>query len=192
MDLPTETLTVLVYVSLALNAVLLVFLGWGIIAFFPSRDTLGKTLDRAFPAGAVAYFKDHPVPGCVFNEVTWGGYLIWTRGAEARVFIDGRADVYEYGGILADYIRIMGLDQNSLQLLRRHNIQACLLVRNSPLGTLLTTQPEWKQVYADNLSAIFVRKPGLASALMGNSPLSGPRRTPNAQPAGNATPSDKP
>ena len=51
--------------------------------------------------GAVDYLKKNPLPGPMYNNYGFGGYLVWSRGPEQKVFIDGRGDVYERGGVLA-------------------------------------------------------------------------------------------
>jgi hypothetical protein len=142
----------------ALNACLLLLIGWGIAGFFPTREALARTLKQSYPQGALEYLSRHPVQGCLLNEVTWGGYLIWAGGSPVRTFMDGRADVHEYGGILEDYVHIMRLESQTLPLLRRHAIQACLLERASPVGTLLESQPDWVRVYEDELSVIYARR----------------------------------
>jgi len=92
----------------------------------------------------------------MLNEVIWGGYLIWSLGAEQKVFIDGRADVYEYAGVFSDHLRITSLSRDTLFLLRKYHVEACLLQRDSPLGTFFKALPDWKEVYADGLSSLLV------------------------------------
>ena len=94
----------------------------------------------------------------MFNDYGYGGYLIWQLGPQHKVFIDGRADLYEYSGVLQDYMKIVNLDREALSLLRKYDIQSCLVNRKDAVATLLAASPDWKQVYSDDLSAIFVWK----------------------------------
>ncbi len=91
------------------------------------------------------------------------GYLIWSLGPERKVFVDGRSEIYEDGGSLADYFHITHLQQGALELLRGYGIQTCLLERDEPLATMLSAQPQWRKVYADNLSVLFVRRDAATS-----------------------------
>jgi hypothetical protein len=75
------------------------------------------------------------------------------------VFIDGRADIYESGGVLPDYLSIMRLEPNALQLLKKYDVGACLLAQGAPLGTLLAGMPGWERVYQDHVAVLYVRKP---------------------------------
>lgn len=142
----------------ALNVVLILLISAGLVGLFPSDKDLGQMVDKVYPRQAVEYLREHPVAGPMFNEYGWGGYLIWKLGPEHKVFIDGRADIYEYAGVLSDYLRIARLDADTLFLLRKYDVQACLLERKAPLATLLAALPDWERVYTDKLSALYVRK----------------------------------
>jgi hypothetical protein len=102
--------------------------------------------------------KQHPIPGHMFNEYFFGGYLVWKLAPKHKVFIDGRGDVYEPTGVFSDYMDIMELKPNALALLKSYRINSCLIRRNSPLATLLAATPNWKRGYEDQLSVIFVRE----------------------------------
>jgi hypothetical protein len=43
-------------------------------------------------------------------------------------------------------------------LLQKYNIQACLITRTIPLVTFLEASPEWKKVFEDEVSILFVRR----------------------------------
>lgn len=48
-----------------------------------------------YPIGAVAFAKEHKLPGPIYNEYDFGGYLIWNWYPERKVFQDGRTLVYK-------------------------------------------------------------------------------------------------
>ncbi|HSY59459.1 MAG TPA: hypothetical protein VK795_07855, partial [Terriglobales bacterium] len=116
-----------------------------------------KIVAEHWPVGAVNYMSDHEVPGPLYNAYLFGGYLVWARGPEHKVFIDGRADVYERGGIFQDYLRISRVQSGALDVLRSYGIRSCLIERDEALGTLLSATPEWKRVYVDSTAALYVR-----------------------------------
>ncbi len=145
----------------ALNAALMVMIGAGLVGFFPSKQKLERMVAQRYPREAVEYLRQHPVPGPLLNEYGWGGYLIWSLSPEPQVFIDGRADIYEYAGVFSDYLHMTRLERDALFLLRKYGVKACLLSREAPLATLLAALPEWERVYGDELSILFVRKTGL-------------------------------
>lgn len=140
-----------------LNAGLLAVMAAAVVSFYPTQRALEQTASQFFPVSAVHYLSSHPAPQPMLNEYGFGGYLIWSSGGEHKVFIDGRADIYEAGGVLSDYLAIMRLDPQTLALLDRYKIRSCLIQRDAPLGTLLATQPGWSRVYQDDISALYVR-----------------------------------
>jgi hypothetical protein len=142
----------------AINAVLILAALAALAWYLPSQVALQKQIAEVFPVQAVDYMKRHPVPGRMFNEYFFGGYLVWELAPEHKVFIDGRGDVYEPAGVFPDYMDIMGLKPDALALLRGYRIDSCLILQDSPLATLLTANPNWKRVYQDKLSVIFVRE----------------------------------
>jgi hypothetical protein len=142
----------------ALNSVLLLLVGSGLVRFgFPSRQEIQKATAASFPVGAEAYLNRHPAPGPMLNEYGWGGYLIWVSGGKQRVFIDGRTDIYEAAGVFPDYLAIMELDRRAPFLLRKYDVRSCLILHDAPLTTLLAASKDWREVYRDELSVIFVR-----------------------------------
>jgi hypothetical protein len=141
-----------------LNAVLLAAMALGMIHYFPSLKKTEENVAEKFPVGAVAYLKGHPVPDAMFNAYGFGGYLVYSRGDEHKVFIDGRGELYEHAGVFADYLHVTLMEPGVLGILRNYGIKSCLVGRDDPIAVLLMALPEWKRVYADRASAIFVRK----------------------------------
>jgi hypothetical protein len=94
----------------------------------------------------------------MFNNYSYGGYLIYALDGRNKVFIDGRTDIYDQVGVLTDYGRIGRVEPIALQLLDVYSVQSCLIERNEALGTLLAASPRWQKVYADGQSALFVRR----------------------------------
>ena len=146
-----------------LNAVLIAALLVGWVRLFPSRRDLDKAIASLYPQAALNYITGHPQPGRLFNEFLWGGYMIWKRGPQHKVFIDGRTDVYEYAGVFGDYLHIVQLNPQALFLLRKYDIGSALLTPDDPLGTLLNALPNWQRVYADDVCVLYARKSAAAS-----------------------------
>lgn len=142
----------------AANAVLIGLVAFGLLLGFPSQKELKKAVGKRYPVKAVEYLRRHPQPGPMLNDYDWGGYLIWAPHFHHKVFIDGRADFYEYAGVLSDYFDITDVRPDALFLLRKYHVQFCLLRQNAPLGTFLMELPGWKKVYQDNLSAIYIHQ----------------------------------
>ena len=59
---------------------------------FSSRG-LNRTISNDFPVNAINYLRHDPVPGPLYNNLNWGGFLMWYL-PELPVSIDGRNDLY--------------------------------------------------------------------------------------------------
>jgi hypothetical protein len=126
-------------------------------AYFPSKRSLEAVVARTSPVHAVEYLRDHAVPGPMFATYEFGDYLVWAMAPATPVFIDGRGELYEREGVLADYLEVAGVRPHALGVLRARGVQSCLVRQGEPLIALLAAVPEWKQTYADDLSVLFVR-----------------------------------
>jgi hypothetical protein len=146
----------------ALNAAIILGIAAAMVWYFPSRSDYARIVEKSFPVAAVDYLNTHPVPGPMYNDYYFGGYLILARGPEHKVFIDGRAEIYESAGVLSDQIALLNLDPGSLTVLQKYDIQSCLLSPYESLATVLAALPEWQKVYADDTSVVFVRRQSAA------------------------------
>jgi hypothetical protein len=138
-----------------LNAALMAGVVAAMVYYAPSRSFLDKKVADNFPVDAVKYIRENPVPGPMFNDYGFGGYLVWSG---RKVFIDGRSEVYERGGVLSDYLHIIALKPGALTVLRNYGIQSCLLERDAPLATVLNALPDWRKIYSDHTSVLFIRR----------------------------------
>ena len=158
------------FTGVAATALLLAALTAGVArgSLFQLRAALWE-----YPTGAADFFRSHAISRPMFNTYEYGGYLIWRLWPLQRTFVDGRAlneSVYQ------DYRRILYnsgapanvLGSESQQLLDRYAIR--VVVMNTfeyvtgafyplalALGNPLTT--DWKLVYEDPQSLVFMRDP---------------------------------
>jgi hypothetical protein len=138
------------------NAVLMLAVVVAMIHYFPNRVALDKKVAETYPVAALEYLNAHPVPGKMLDYYGFGGYLVF---AGRPVFIDGRGDLYERSGVFGDYVHLNEFEAGSLAILRNYGIDACLLGTKQSLAAVLSVSPEWRRIYGDDTSVIFVRQP---------------------------------
>jgi hypothetical protein len=138
------------------NAVLMAAVIAAMIYYFPKRAALDKTVAATYPVAALDYLRAHPVRGKMLNYYGFGGYLVFSG---QPVFIDGRGDLYERSGVFSDYIHLNEFEPGSLGVLRNYQIEECLLGTKQSLAAVLSVTPEWRRVYSDDTSVIFIRQP---------------------------------
>ena len=138
-----------------LNGILMAGVMVAIVHYFPTRQDIEKIVARDFPVQALSYLEQHPVAGPMFNTYGFGGYLVYSG---QKVFIDGRGDLYERGGVLTDYLAVSLIHPGSFSVLDRYGVQSCILSRGEPMAVVLLASPHWQRAYSDNTSEIFVRR----------------------------------
>jgi len=128
-----------------------------LIAFrtFPSRRDLESQVEAKSPVKAVQFIRSHQLPGPMLNEYVYGGYMIWAS-PENPVFVDGRSDVFEATGVLAEFAEWSTLQTDPNKLLAKYRINFCLLARRSPMVPVLSLM-QWKTIYSDDISVVLVR-----------------------------------
>jgi hypothetical protein len=137
-----------------LNAALMVGACVFAISRIPTSATLRAAEAQYFPTAALPELN-RCCPGHLFNRYEWGGYLIW-NAHNVPVFLDSRADIFEYDGVLADYLRAVTAN-DSLAILDRYRIDAVLEPPQTPLVYLLKHTPGWRVQYEDATAILLVR-----------------------------------
>jgi hypothetical protein len=125
-------------------------------AAFPANSALVSQVDRGNPVQAVDFVRRARLTGRMLNDYMYGGYLSWAL-PEQKVFIDGRADVFAWTGVLEDYGAWATLREDPNRLLDKYGIEFCLLPHDAPLARVLRYLPAWSERYSDAQAVIFVR-----------------------------------
>ena len=123
---------------------------------FPSGRNIDSQVEKGSPVKAVEYLKSTHLPGPMLNDYKYGGYLIWAA-PEYPDFIDGRADIFEWSGVLKEFAKLAMGQSNPEVLLDRYKVNFCLLESGSPISRTLPLLTDWKMVYSDENSVIFLR-----------------------------------
>jgi hypothetical protein len=129
------------------------------ILTFPSEQSLAAGVEKIYPARAVSHLRSLAGQGGshVLNDYLWGGYLVlYCR--DVPVFIDSRVDIFEYRGVVKDYLDFSNIT-NTFEILDKYDIRYALLRTNGAQSYLLQRAPQWQTVYSDNIATIFARRP---------------------------------
>ncbi len=120
------------------------------------------TADLKYPVGAAAFLADLPFKAKLFNEFSFGGYLIWST-PEHPVFIDGRLDVFP-PDVFQDYAGAYRGDVSIADLESRYDVNVFILAYPSRKSTAtpavfteLSVSTNWGLVYWDDNSLVYVR-----------------------------------
>ena len=106
-----------------------------------------------FPVGAVKYIEEHRLPGPLYNDFNWGGYLIWAL-PRLPVYIDGRTNLY--GDERLE--RHVSVERGAPIWSSDADLAAARLVIGNvdfPLTSLLRLDPRFRVVYEDKRAVVF-------------------------------------
>ncbi|MFQ5843582.1 MAG: hypothetical protein ACE5JG_01190 [Planctomycetota bacterium] len=140
-------------------------ISWG-VGIAPSNE----------PAAAVDFLVRERVGERLFNDVRFGGYLIWRRWPQTPVFIDGRNEVHD--DLLRDIARSLRDAASWEEFLHRYDIDSAFLRYPGTLQKVLYParegapavaserafsaayfhQDRWALVYWDDDAMIFLRR----------------------------------
>lgn len=134
-------------------AILLMIAG---VAYFWSKESqLQQKVNDQYPAGAISYLQAHPASGSIVNYYLWGGYINW-KDPKVKVFVDGRADIFDYSGVFTDYLNLLALQEPDA-VLDKYKARYVLFPYNEPLTYLLQHSSKWKTAFSDQNSVLFER-----------------------------------
>jgi hypothetical protein len=105
----------------------------------------------------------------VLNFYLWGGYLGW-HDPSLKDFIDSRVDIFEYAGVLQDYLNFLGADSFQRRpdaMFDKYKIQYVMfppsdstnsLFNGGGLTYVLEHDPQWKVLYKDKVCVLLEKQ----------------------------------
>jgi hypothetical protein len=120
-----------------------------------NERSLDATVSTELPVDAVNYLRRNPLPGPLYNNLNWGGFLIWYM-PQFPVAIDGRNDLYG-----DDLDRKFHEAENGVQYKNDPDLlQAGFILfdKKYPLATLLRFDPRFKLMYEDQIAVVLTRR----------------------------------
>jgi len=121
-----------------------------------SDRALFQTVHDSYPVEAIKFIQDHHLPGPIYNNYNWGGFLIGNL-PDYPVSIDGRSNLYGDDSLRQAFNTLMALRWTEDPVLNRANL--VLLPTTVPLSRELEHSAQFRLVYADQMAMVFVRTP---------------------------------
>jgi hypothetical protein len=149
--------------KLAMMVAALLIVGRCAIAFPRPSTTMDVWLTRNgdadslhYPTAAAAFVeRDVPrVNGRVFNELTWGGYLIWRLGDRYQVFMDGRTLIYTPEFWQATYVSSDEAGRDAIMRSQPADAAILPLTKSRLHDSLIRSG--WHEAYADDRARVLV------------------------------------
>ncbi len=125
----------------------------GLISF-PGRVIVSNQIQ--YPSAAIALLTTAGFQGNLATIFNWGEYIIWHAGPEVQVSIDGRRETVYSPEIYQQNFDLWRGQSDWASLLREHPTDAALFDRGSAADNLLRLSPEWRLVFEDDNSVLFM------------------------------------
>jgi hypothetical protein len=121
-----------------------------------------------FPEKIADYIEEHSVPGTMFNDLRYGGYLIWRLYPQEKVFIDTRL-IIRPPEFFAEYLAISEYPGLFDRVVEKFNITQVILPSglyslHEKLIRRLYASGAWRLAYTDGASVLFLRRDIAGSA----------------------------
>ena len=139
-----------------LNSVVIVLIVSALIYWRPTQARIAPSLEHSFPTGVMPYLKANSPDGHLLNFYFWGGYLGWNE-PNIKVFVDSRVDIFEYEGVLNDYLSILML-RNPDSVIEKYQIKYVLFPPTEAYTYFLEHDPRWKVLYKDDVCVLLERQ----------------------------------
>lgn len=134
-----------------------------------------------FPVTAVDFVRQEHIPGLMFNDFKWGGYLVYALYPDYKIFIDGQTDLYG-DELMAEYLTVAKAQPGWREILDRHEVNWAIVPTDGTVDVLLREVKDWRLVYRDKTAVIYVRNisenDGIHPQVAGPSAAARAERTP--------------
>ena len=110
---------------------------------------------HAFPVAASERARAAGLSGPIFNQFTWGGWMMH-EWPEMPVFIDGGTDHYGEA-LFNEYIQVWNLEPGWRDILARWKIRWVLVDPRARVAHELVREPDWGVWYCDSVAVMLER-----------------------------------
>jgi len=138
-----------------MNTAVVLLMIAAMVHYWPTTAELQDSVAQEYPAEILPVLRAHPPAGPMLNFYLWGGYLGWNDN-RLKMFVDSRVDIFEYAGVLQDYLDLLALKEPQ-SILDKYKIRYVLFPRDEALTYALQHDPEWRVLYSDKVSILLER-----------------------------------
>lgn len=139
-----------------------IFFAWtpfGLRLLHGNTDNDQRSISDQTPVAAVAWLREHPPTGQLFNICEWGDYLLWAGPENVPVFATSHVHLIPRE-VWRDYMGIINVAAGWSESLDHYGVQTVIADKlgRGVLIAKLKDDQRWKRVYEDKLAVIFERK----------------------------------
>jgi hypothetical protein len=115
-----------------------------------------RAISSQYPVNAINFLRRNPVPGPLYNNLNWGGFLMWYM-PDYPVAIDGRNDLY---GDEMDRLFFNSQNANTSYATDPYLNEAGVVLLDSrlPLAKILSIDSRFQLLYHDDTATVYARR----------------------------------
>lgn len=148
--------------TIAHGLLMALLLGLLVTGVVQNKVFRGGVLEQKYPVAMADFVASKGLHGRSFNNMEWGGYLLWRLSPQVKMYIDGRMlDQTRF----PPYTHILWATPQGIQMFEREDFQLVIMPHHGrydpqryKLIDYLRTRPEWRLVYADAKGVVFTRE----------------------------------
>lgn len=125
------------------------------ISFIPSFKLAVTTIH--YPLKAINWMKTNNMKGNILPHFEWGEYLIWSCYPDCRVAMDGRYETVYKDYLCQEYFDFLYGRSGWRVFLEKYPHDIILLKAGTKTHELMMHEENWRMVYRDPISVIFMK-----------------------------------
>lgn len=128
-----------------------------LVAFTAGSGRVQHGFDPQIKAvGACEFMLKERIVGNMFSSDNIGNYIIYRAYPAYKVYFDGRSDMYGTD-FIKEYYRVITFQPGWEKILDKHRVSWIVFDTDSDFSRFLLNQREWRLIYSDKLTSIFVK-----------------------------------
>ena len=132
-----------------------VLLGFSVnMLFFASKEI--RITEQAYPRFAIEFIKINEIKGNLFLNFNWGSYAAYKLYPNNRIVMDGRYEEVYHPSLLEEMRDFHMLKNDWKKIIRENKTDVMILDKQYPVYEKILEDKEWKLVFENNLSGVFV------------------------------------
>jgi len=114
------------------------------------------TPPKDYPVNAVEFIKTNNLKGNLLVPFNWGSYSLWKLYPQCLVAIDGRYEETYSNEVYIDISNFFFSFEPTQKVLDKYSADIILIEANTKTNNKLKTLKDWKVIYQDKYSAVFI------------------------------------
>ncbi len=115
-----------------------------------------RITETKYPRYAVQFIKDNNIKGNLFVDFSWGSYCIYKLFPNNLIAMDGRYEEVYNPDLLNDFKNFHLVQNDWSKVIRDFKTDVMIIEKKYPIYKKLLTIKEWKQVFDNNVFAVFL------------------------------------